>query len=91
MGQARRPEADLRQLEAVADLHQPVLVGDLHVLEHELAMAAMFFGPHDRDAAQDAPQISQMRNAVGRAGIVRGVRHQMKRVAARTGDEPLSR
>jgi hypothetical protein len=41
MGEPRRAQADLRDLQAVADLHQPVLVGNLQAVERQLAMAAM--------------------------------------------------
>ena len=42
-------------LQAVADVHQHVLVGDLEAVELELAMAAVLLRPHDLDAPHDAP------------------------------------
>ena len=48
MGQARGAEPRLRHLHAAPHLQQAVLVGDFHIGEFQLAMAAMFFRPHDR-------------------------------------------
>ena len=53
--EARGAEPDLRDLEAVAHVHQPVLVGDLEPVELELAMPAVLLRAHDRDAPHDAP------------------------------------
>src|SRR5262245_49253526 len=55
MGEPRRTEAYLRDLQPVADAHQHVLVRHFEPLEGEFAMAAVLLRPHDRDAPQDAP------------------------------------
>src|SRR5262245_43559961 len=55
MGEPRRPEPDLGDAQAIADLHQHVLLGHFQALEEKLAVAAVLLRPHDRNAAQDAP------------------------------------
>ena len=55
MREPRRAEPDLRHLQAVADIHQHVLVRDFEPVELELAMAAVLLRSHDPDAAHDAP------------------------------------
>ena len=53
MGEACRAEAYLRHLQAVSHLHQAVAIGDLEVVQTKLAVAAMFFRPHDGNASAD--------------------------------------
>ena len=55
MGQARRAEPDLRQLQPLPFPEQHVSGRDLEPVERELAVPAMFFRPHDRNAPHDAP------------------------------------
>ena len=47
MRQPRRAEPDLRDLQAVADAEQHVVVGDFEAVEFELAMAAVLLRSHD--------------------------------------------
>ena len=95
MGEARRPEADLRDLQPVALAHQHVLgAGSPSPSNSQLAMAAMLLRPHDRDAAQDAPAGLVLVEQEGRqplARIVRGARHEDEvRGLLGAGDEPLA-
>src|SRR3546814_1315952 len=53
--QAGRAQADLGQLQAVADFHQAIFIGNAQAVETQLAMPAMFFRTHDGDAAYDFP------------------------------------
>jgi hypothetical protein len=90
----RLPEADLRHLEAVADVQQHVLVGDLEPVERELAVPAVFFRPHDGDAAHDAPTrlagVEEERRKAS-ALVVRRARDQDKVLRfPGAGDEPLA-
>ena len=49
------PEPDLRAFQAVTNTEQHVFVADFETIKIDLAMPAMLFGPHDLDAAHDAP------------------------------------
>src|SRR5688572_15194683 len=93
MSEAGRTEADLRQLQPVADLHEPVAVRDAQALEEQFAMSPVLLRPHDRDAAQDAPAwIVAVEQEGGEtlALVIRGPRDQdeMRRLAC-AGDEPF--
>src|SRR5690606_4350625 len=55
VGQACGAQANLGELEAVAHVHQAVFIGNVQAIELDLAMAAVFFGAHDRYAAHDLP------------------------------------
>src|SRR5678816_1021103 len=94
MREARGAEADLRDLETVADAEQAVLVGDLKPLERELAVAAVLLGPHDRDAAHERPPwlvAVEHERRVTFARVVAGARDQQEmRRRRRAGDEPLA-
>jgi hypothetical protein len=73
------PQPDLRDLEAVAHVHQPRIVGNLQSVEFDLAVAAMLLGPHDRDAAHDAP--------AGLVAIEQERGQPLARIVARLGDQ----
>ena len=79
MGQPRRTEPDLSDAQAIADLHQHVLVRDFETFEQKLAVAAMLFRPHDGNAAEDLPAglvaVKQERGEPA-PGIVRRARNQ---------------
>ena len=53
MREPRRPESDLGDAQAVAQLHQHVLVGNLEAIKHKLAMPAVLLRPHDRNPPHD--------------------------------------
>ena len=55
VGQPRGSEPDLRDLQPVALVQQDVFGRDFQSVELELAMAAVFMRPHDRNAAHDSP------------------------------------
>ena len=94
MGETCGAQADLRDLEPVADIQQPVFVGDLQPVETQLAMAAVFLRAHDRDPSDDFPARLVAVEEEGRqplAGIVRCPRHQDEVLGdAGPGDEPLA-
>ena len=90
----RGAEADLRDLEPVADVHQPVLVGDLEPVELELAVPAVLLRAHDRNAPHDAPAglvAVEHERGEALARIVGGLREQDEMLRdAGAGDEPLA-
>ena len=94
MRKARGAQADLGELEPVAHAHQAVLVRDLKPLELELAMTAVLFRPHDRDAAHDAPaRLIAVEEKRGEppARVVRCLRDQDEVPRhARAGDKPFA-
>ncbi len=94
MGQARRAEADLRELQAIAFLHQHVARGDFEPLEGDLAMPAMLLRPHDRDAADDVPAGAvavEQEGGEALARIVGRPRHEDEVCGILgAGDEPLA-
>ncbi len=94
MGEPRRAEPDLRDLETVADAGEHVLVADFEPVEFQLAMAAVLLRSHDRNAPHDAPArliavIEKRGEAAAR--IVRGARDddEMRRFGG-AGDEPFA-
>src|SRR5215470_11437736 len=53
MGKPRRSEPDLGDAQAIAQLHQHMLVGHLEALEHKLTMSAVLLRSHDRNPPHD--------------------------------------
>src|SRR3546814_6728311 len=74
MRQAGRTQAYLRQLQAIAHLHQAVFVGNKHVVKANFAMTAMLFGAHDGYAPHNLPArivFMEQKSRQPLAGIVR--------------------
>src|SRR5262249_50398780 len=83
MGEPRRPEPDLGDAQAIADVHQHVLVGHFEALENELAVAAMLLRAHDRNAPHDLEAwLVAMEEKAGEAAprVIRGARDQNEMV-----------
>ena len=94
VGEPRGAEPDLRELEAVADVHQPCVVGNFQSVELELAVPAVLLRPHDRNPAHDAPPrlvaIEQERGQA-LARVVARLRNQDEVLRdACASDEPLA-
>jgi len=92
--EARGAEADLRHLEAVADFQQAALVRNFQAVEHDLAMPAVLFRPHDGNAALNAP--ARLRGIEQEGGqalalVIGGARNQDEMLCALgAGNEPLA-
>ena len=93
MREAGRPEPYLGGSQAVAHLHQHVLVRDLEPFEHQLAVPAVLLRSHDGNAAQDAPAgLVAMKEKGGEAAprVIRGARDQNEMLGdPGAGDEPF--
>src|SRR3984893_1899741 len=93
MREACQPETYLGSPQAVAHLHQHVLVRDLEPFEHQLAVPAVLLRSHDGNAAQDAPAgLVAMKKKGGEAAprVIGGARDQNEMLGDPSArDEPL--
>ena len=93
MGQACCAKAHLGDFKPHTFAHDDPIGGQFHVLVNQFAMATVFFGAHDRDAAVDTPTRIVPVMQKGRqtaAWIIRSARQKDKVVGIRSaGDEPL--
>src|SRR3546814_18270381 len=91
MRQAGRTQAYLRQLQAIAHLHQAVFVGNKHVVKANFAMTAMLFGAHDVYASHNLPArivFMEQKSRQPLAGIVRSAGDEIGRASWRERVSP---
>ena len=94
MRQPRYAKAHLRELQPIAFAHQQMFIRDFQPVEFQFAMPAMFFRPHDRDAAHDLPTRLISAEQKGRkplARVIRCARDDDENLGiAGAGDEPFA-